>query len=102
MMHVFAEKGDIFKYFKIFLNSMSTQINLRMSEEFLERAKEYAAAHGFLTVQEFFREAAREKVYEEVRPAYKNVLASEEANTFISDEEARASEKEWERQARMR
>lgn len=82
---------DSFKYYKIFNNIMdTTQINIRVSKEFLEDAKIYAKKKGYLNVQEFFRDAARERIYEtqEVRPEYLKVLESKEANTFISDKEA--------------
>lgn len=43
---------------------MSTQINIRISEDFLKQAKHYSKVNGFLNIQEFFREAAREKIYD--------------------------------------
>ena len=51
---------------------MTTQINLRVSEEFLNEARRYTKSNGYLNVQEFIREAAREKLYEqeEARVAY--------------------------------
>ena len=65
---------------------MTIQINIRMNEDFLEKARKYAKSMGFLNVQEFFREAAREKLFEdqEVRPKYIKRLKSKEANTFSS------------------
>lgn len=70
---------------------MATQINLRVNEDFLEQAREYAKMNGFLNVQEFFREAAREKLFDnlEVRPEYLKRLKSKEANTFSSVEDSK-------------
>lgn len=80
---------------------MTTQINLRVSEEFLEQAKHYAKSHGFLNIQEFFREVAREKIYDEaqVRTEYLEKLNSKEASTFLSDSETEDFEKELEKRA---
>ena len=74
---------------------------MRVSEEFLVRAKEYAKTNGFLNVQEFFREAARERMYDYVRPEYLKVLQSKEANTFLSEDESKAFEKELEERAKL-
>ncbi|MBT5023089.1 hypothetical protein HOK51_08135 [Candidatus Woesearchaeota archaeon] len=75
---------------------MTTQINLRLTEDFFEQAKEYAKANGFLNVQEFFREAAREKLFKDVqvRPEYLERLNSKEANTFLTESEAKEFENE--------
>ncbi|MGE0793227.1 MAG: hypothetical protein AB7V77_03565 [Candidatus Woesearchaeota archaeon] len=78
-------KNDIFKYLMVFQNIMTTQINLRLDEDFLEKAKQYAKIKGFLNVQEFFREAAREKLFDdEIREDYLKKLHSQEATTFLS------------------
>jgi hypothetical protein len=71
---------------------MTTQINLRVTEEFLSDAQRYADDHGYLSVQEFLRDAARDKLYR-VRDEYRARLESEDART-LSDDEARAFEKE--------
>ena len=75
---------------------MTTQINLRVSEEFLEQAKHYAKTHGFLNIQEFFRETAREKIYDEtqVRTEYLDRLNSKEATTFSSEKDSKKFHKE--------
>ncbi|PLW79669.1 hypothetical protein C0585_06770 [Candidatus Woesearchaeota archaeon] len=82
---------------------MTTQINLRLSEDFLEQAKEYAKNHGFLNVQEFMREAAREKIFDnfKVREEYLERLNSKDANSFLSDEEADIFEKELKDRANL-
>ena len=81
----------------------TTQINLRISEDFLEDARNYAKSHGYLNIQEFIREAAREKIYEqyEIRPEYLERLNSKEATTFLSDEEADEFDKELEERAKL-
>ena len=81
---------------------MTTQINLRIPEDFHEQAKHYAKTHGFLSVQEFFREAAREKIFDNVkiRQDYLERLNSKEASTFLSDDESKEFEKELEKRAK--
>jgi len=78
---------------------MTTQINLRLSEDFLGKARQFAKDMGFLNVQEFFREAAREKIYESstVRKEYLARLSSKEASTFLSAKESKEFEKELKR-----
>ena len=44
---------------------MNTQINLRLPENMLVKAKARAQKQGFGTVQEFIKEALREKLFEE-------------------------------------
>lgn len=83
---------------------MTTQINLRITEDFFKRAKRYAKVHGFLSIQELFREATREKIYDEVqvRPEYLERLKSREANTFLSERESKEFEKELKRRAGLK
>ena len=83
---------------------VTTQINLRMPEDFFEQARDYAKAHGFLNVQEFFREAAREKIYDDVqiRTEYLERLNSKEANTFLSESESEEFEKELRKRAMLK
>ncbi len=84
-------------------NIMTTQINIRVSEDFLDDARNYAKKHGYLNLQEFIRDAAREKIYEqyEVRNEYLEKLNSKDANTFLSDEEADEFDKELEKRAKL-
>ena len=81
----------------------TTQINIRVSDDFLEEARNYAKFHGYLNVQEFIRDAAREKIYDqyEVREEYLQKLKSKDATTFLSDEEADEFDKELERRAKL-
>ena len=82
---------------------MTMQINLRIPEDFHEQAKNYAKTHGFLNVQEFFREAAREKIFDnvEIRQEYLERLNSKEASTFLSDSESTEFEKELEKKSKL-
>ena len=82
---------------------MTTQINIRVSEDFLEEAKRYAKSHGYLNIQEFIRDAAREKLYEqyEVRKEYIEKLNSKDATTFLSDKEADKLDRELEKRAKL-
>ena len=74
---------------------MTTQINIRVSEDFLEEAKKYAKNKGYLNIQEFMRDAAREKIYkEEIKMEYIQKLKSREANTFLSEKRAKQFEQE--------
>ena len=82
---------------------MSIQINIRVSEDFLEDARNYAKSHGYLNIQEFIRDVAREKIYDqyEVRNEYLEKLNSKDANTFLTDEEADEFDKELEERAKL-
>ena len=51
---------------------MNTQINLRLSEEFINSARKQAKAQGFATIQEFIKEVLREKLF------YENEISKEE------------------------
>lgn len=75
---------------------MTTQINLRISEDFLKKAKDYAKKQGYLNVQEFIREATRQKLFEdsEIKKEYLETLYSKEAVNFLSDKEADDLDKE--------
>ena len=44
---------------------MNTQINLRLSEDFIDSAKRQAEIQGFATIQEFIKEVLREKLFQE-------------------------------------
>ena len=43
-------------------NSMNTQINVRLQNNLLALAQEYASEHGYKNVQELIKEALREKL----------------------------------------
>ena len=44
---------------------MTTQINIRMTDQMVTSASEYAQKHGFSNVQELIKESLREKLFEE-------------------------------------
>ena len=44
---------------------MNTQINLRLPQKILVSAKSYAEEHGFGNIQDFIKEAVREKLFDE-------------------------------------
>jgi len=44
---------------------MTTQINLRLPDNLLDSAKNYAKEFGFSNVQDFIKETLREKLFEE-------------------------------------
>ena len=80
---------------------MVTQINLKFQDNFFETAKTYAKAKGYISVQELVREALRDKIFEdlEVREEYKEVLRSNDANTFLSEEESKTFHEEMKKKA---
>jgi len=83
---------------------MATQINLKMTDDFFEQADEYAKKHGFMSIQEFIREAVREKLYDEpqIRQEYLDILNSKEANTFLADKDSREFERNLYKKARIK
>ena len=63
-----------------------------MPEKLLSHAKNYAEEHGFGTVQEFIKEAVREKVFEEELTGnevalVKRLLEATEKNNLYGTEE---------------
>lgn len=44
---------------------MNTQINVRLSQEMIEKAEKYAEEFGFSNVQEVIKNALRKELYEE-------------------------------------
>jgi Arc/MetJ-type ribon-helix-helix transcriptional regulator len=87
-------KGETFKYQMVSNGIMGEQINLRLSEEMLMSAKNYAKANGFGNVQELIKETLREKLFEnkqisskELALVKKLVLASEKNNLYSSEKE---------------
>ena len=47
------------------IDTMNTQINLRLPDTLLSTARTYADEHGFGTVQEFIKETVRQKLFED-------------------------------------
>jgi len=44
---------------------MNTQINLRLPEKMIDLIKNYSEKNGFCSIQEFIKEAIREKIFEQ-------------------------------------
>ncbi|MEK6892313.1 MAG: ribbon-helix-helix domain-containing protein [Nanoarchaeota archaeon] len=73
---------------------MNTQINLRLPEKVLVSAKSYVEEHGFNSIQEFIKEAIREKLFErpeiskeELALVGKLVEVSEKKNLYGTEEQ---------------
>lgn len=85
---------ESFKYQKVSIDTMNTQINLRMPDKLLVEAKQYAETNGFGTVQEFIKEVVREKIFEapkinkkELELVKKLVVLSEKKNLYGTEKE---------------
>ena len=83
-----------FKYDRVSIGIMNKQINLRIPENILVSAESYAKKHGFGTLQEFIKEAVREKLFEkpeiskkEMALVKKLVEISEKNNLYSTEEE---------------
>ncbi len=55
--------SQTFKYQMVSIDTMNSQINLRLPENLLVSAKAYAEKHGFGNVQELVKETLREKLF---------------------------------------
>ena len=86
-------KSETFKYQMVSSGIMGEQINVRLSEQMLMSAKNYAKANGFDNVQELIKETLREKLFEtqisnkELALVKKLALASEKNNLYSSEKE---------------
>ena len=76
------------------IDTMNTQINVRLPEKVLVSAQTYAEEHGFNSLQEFIKEAIREKLFEkseiskeEISLVRKLVEVSEKKNLYGTDEQ---------------
>lgn len=76
------------------IDTMNTQINLRLPEKLLASAKSYSEEHGFSTIQEFIKEMVREKLFDETEISKKElklvkklVEVSEKKNLYGTEEE---------------
>lgn len=52
---------------------MNKQINLRLPSNLLTEARSYAEKHGFSNIQDFVKEALREKLFEEPKISKKEL-----------------------------
>lgn len=78
----------------VFIGIMTTQINLRLSDNMIESAKFYAEKHGFSNVQDFIKETIRQKIYDdpditgqELELITKLVNVSEKKNLYGTEEQ---------------
>lgn len=85
---------ETFKYQTVSNGIMGEQINVRMSEQMLSSAKNYAKANGFDNVQELIKETLREKLFEssqisakELALVKKLVSASEKGSLYGTEKE---------------
>ncbi len=76
------------------IDTMNTQINLRLPEKLLNSAKSYSKKHGYNNIQEFIKETLREKVFEteeltkeEFDLVKKLIEVSEKKNLYGTEEE---------------
>jgi len=83
-----------FKYQKVSIGIMNTQINLRLPEKLLNAAKVFSKKHGYSTTQEFIKETLREKLFEtqeltkeEFNLVKKLIEVSEKKNLYGTEKE---------------
>ena len=76
------------------IDTLNTQINLRLPKKVLTSAQTYAEEHGFNSIQEFIKEAIREKLFEkleiskqELALVRKLVEVSEKKNLYGTEEQ---------------
>jgi Arc/MetJ-type ribon-helix-helix transcriptional regulator len=74
--------------------TQTTQINIRLEDSFLGKARKYAQKHGFSNVQELLKESLREKLFdepmitkEELVLVKKLAKATEEKNLWGTEDE---------------
>lgn len=53
---------------------MNTQINLRLTDNLLKMATDYAYKHGYTNVQELVKETLREKIFEDEKLTKKEII----------------------------
>ena len=87
-------KIETFIHQLVSIDTMNTQINVRLPEKVLVSAQSYAEEHGFSSIQEFIKEAIREKLFEkpeiskdELVLVKKLVKVSEKKNLYGTEEQ---------------
>lgn len=50
------------------IDTMNTQVNLRLPEKLIVAAKLYSEENGYTTIQDFIKQAIRDKVFDEISP----------------------------------
>jgi hypothetical protein len=74
------------------IDSMNTQINVRLPEKMIGSAKSYAKKNGFGSVQELIKESLREKIFDkisskEIKLVKSLIALSEKKNLYGSEKE---------------
>ena len=87
-------KTETFIYQLVSIDTMNTQINVRLPEKVLVSAQSYVQEHGFSSIQEFIKEAIREKLFEkseiskeELALVRKLIGVSEKKNLYGTEEQ---------------
>lgn len=82
------------KYHLVSIDIMNKQINLRLPEQLINSAKNYANKYGFGTVQELIKEVLREKLFDKPDISKKEFAlvkklkeVSDKKNLYVSEEE---------------
>jgi Arc/MetJ-type ribon-helix-helix transcriptional regulator len=83
------------KYDLVSIDTMNTQINVRLPEELLSEATKYAEKKGFGNIQDLIKEALREKLFEpensrlnELKSLMRLLLLSEKKNLKVKEKKA--------------
>lgn len=71
---------------------MNTQINVRLSDEMLEKAEEYQKEFGFSNIQEVIKNALRKELYEEY--TLEDIKLIEEFEKYCDNNDLYVSEDE--------
>jgi len=91
------KSAKTFIYPKIPIDSMNTQINLRLPEKLLISAKEYVKNNGFTSIQEFIKETIREKLFPEREFSKKEIKLIENFIDKVRENDDFGTEEElWE------
>jgi Arc/MetJ-type ribon-helix-helix transcriptional regulator len=58
-------ENESFKYHMVSIDTMNTQVNVRLPSRLLDSAQAYADERGFGSVQELIKETLRERLFEQ-------------------------------------
>lgn len=76
------------------IDTMNRQINLRLPEQMLATAQSYAKKQGFGTIQEFIKEALREKLFEKPMISKKELMLVKKLAAITEKKNLYGTEKE--------
>lgn len=76
------------------IDTMNTQVNVRLSDNLLEKSEEYAKKHGFNNVQDLIKEALREKVIEKPLITKKELLLVRKLTEITKEKKLFGTEEE--------